>query len=242
MWSPRAEPHWVAPAYLALAVHASRVDVLSMRLTKVALTYGGLCTLLVWASVSTPAFIKLASLPRIEQLFGPYRPKYDLSNDLYAWGPGRRLLSQAFQEATEANGQEPAVVGGPHWMICAQAQAALEHQARVGCATEIPSDFDGWSPRHVWLGKASLLFVSDSRYPVEPERMFPDRYLERSWHAQVERGGVVVRTITIQQLTYNRGLAADSPSLGGSGLRPAARTKSSSLSVSGLGVVSNWSP
>src|SRR5690606_1480870 len=120
IWSNRAEPHWVAPPLLALGIHVARFDLVSRRLAQLCLATGAVLALLVWASVKTDAYVTLASSPVLKPL-GGYQARYDLTNDLYAWGPGGDLLRQALSDVTQATGTEPVVVGAPHWMICAQA-------------------------------------------------------------------------------------------------------------------------
>src|SRR5690606_25860782 len=124
-------------------------DMVSRRLTAFALGTGALFTLLVWLSVKTDVFVRLAT-SRTGQALGGYQPRYDLTNDLYAWGPGRRLLTQAVDDVVARTGRLPAVVGSPHWMICAQAQVALGKRVGVGCNSPLPTDFERWTPTERW--------------------------------------------------------------------------------------------
>jgi hypothetical protein len=205
LWSDRAEPHWIAPALLPLSIHIGRSELISKRLARACLITGALFTLAVWASVKTNVFIWLAN--SAGELFGGYQPRYDLTNDLHAWGPGRSLLQQAVQSAVQRNGQMPTVVGTPHWMICAQAQVAVGKELAVGCYAVLPSDFDRWMPRQQWHKAHTLLLVQDSRYPVDVEREFPSRRSVATWRTQVRRGSHVVRTIHITELENTTGTA-----------------------------------
>jgi hypothetical protein len=145
LWSDRAEPHWLAPAYLPLAVHLARSEVVSPKLARASLATGAVLTLLIWTAVKTDAYVRLAS-SGFGKLFGEYRPRYDLTNDLYAWGPGRQLLLNATRSAMTETHRLPVVVGAPHWMVCAQAQAAVQNRVAVGCQTPERTDFDDWLP------------------------------------------------------------------------------------------------
>jgi hypothetical protein len=191
IWSRVAEPHWIAPAYLALAVHAGRVDVISPRIKLGAVLSGVAIALLAWVWIKT-------SLP-MRILGSNYRPRYDVANDLYAWGPGRRLLEQSVRESMLEDQQLPVVVG-PHWVVCAQAQAALGHRVRVGCNSPERDDFDAWLPRPNWARARVLLFVTDDRFPVDAAREFNDRVVRGTGQAEVLRDRRVVRTIRVTRL------------------------------------------
>lgn len=208
LWSTRAEPHWVAPAYLSLAIQAARADVVSPRLAKVCLSTGAALTLLIWSAVKTDAYVRLAT-SSFGRMFGQYRPRYDLTNDLYAWGPGRQLLRDALGRAVVDSRRLPVVVGAPHWMICAQAQAAVQNQVPVGCLTPYPTDFDGWSPREKWQQAPVVLLVEDSRYPVDWAGLLVDRRLVESSQTRIRRAGVVVRVIRVLRLDLDRATASD---------------------------------
>jgi len=205
LWSDRAEPHWIAPPLLALGVHAARKDLLSPRLVKFALCSGSLLTLLVWLSVKTDVLIRFSTSAWGKAL-GGYEPRYDLTNDLYAWGPGKRLLTQAIDDVVAKQGRLPAVVGTPHWMICAQAQVALGTRVNVGCNSPLASDFDRWAPPERWRDAPTILLVHDSRYPVDLAADYPARSMTRSWRSQVRRADRDVRTLTITQLDLSEGI------------------------------------
>ncbi|HEU5073179.1 MAG TPA: glycosyltransferase family 39 protein [Polyangiaceae bacterium] len=206
LWSNRAEPHWIAPPLLALGVHAARKDLVSRRLVAIALGTGAVFTLFVWLSVKTDAVIRLAT-SKVGQAFGGYQPRYDLSNDLYAWGPGKRLLNQAVDDVVAKTGQLPAVVGSPHWMICAQAQVALGTRVGVGCNSPLATDFERWTPSERWREAPTILLVHDSRYPIDLAADYPSRSMTRSWRTQIRRADRVIRTLAITQLDRSEGVA-----------------------------------
>ena len=206
LWAARAEPHWIAPALLPLGIHAARMERLPRRLGSICLATGAVLTLCVWLAVKTDAYIELATSP-LGKALGGYQPRYDLTNDLYAWGPGQRVLRQAVDHVIATTGQRPVVVGAPHWMLCAQAQVAVRDRVPVGCHSILPTDFERWTPRAEWLGARTLLLVEDSRYPVLEIREFPARNVRATWRAQVRRGGQVVRTIRVTSLEKSRDVA-----------------------------------
>lgn len=210
LWSARAEPHWIAPPLLALGIHAARKDLVSRRLASFALGTGALFALLVWGSVKTDLGIRFAT-SATGQALGGYEPRYDLTNDLYAWGPGKRLLNQAVDAVVQKTGRLPAVVGSPHWMICAQAQVALGRRVGVGCNSPLPSDFDRWTPPERWRDAPTILLVNDSRYPIDLAADYPARSMTNSWRAQIRRADREVRTLTITQLDRTEGVAQRAP-------------------------------
>jgi hypothetical protein len=184
--------------------------VVSPKLARASLATGAVLTLLIWTAVKTDAYVRLAS-SGFGKLFGEYRPRYDLTNDLYAWGPGRQLLLNAIRSAMTETHRLPVVVGAPHWMVCAQAQAAVQNRVAVGCQTPERTDFDDWLPPLKWQHAAVLLLVEDSRYPVNPTGLFPNRRVVETWQTRVRRAGVVVRTIKVTRLDVDRANAERRP-------------------------------
>jgi hypothetical protein len=191
LWSRVAEPHWLAPAYLGLAVHVARRELVGRKLAIGSLATGVVITLVAWAWVRTPLPVHL--------LGSGYRARYDLANDLYAWRPGGQLLEESVARAFVETRTLPVVVG-PHWIVCAQAHAKLELRVPVGCNGPLRDDFDRWMPRERWLRAPVVLYVHDSRFDLRPERELPGRVA--TWQRQVDvlRGGRVVRTIWVTRL------------------------------------------
>jgi hypothetical protein len=199
LWSRVAEPHWLAPAYLPLAIHLGRRAVIGRALAFASIVTGVVVAIVAWLWVMTP-------LP-IHALGSAYRARYDLANDLHAWGPGRRLLQQSVAEA-RLEAQKIPVVVGPHYIVCAQAEAALGGQVPVGCNSPIRDDFDAWYPRERWLEAPVVLYVQDSRFEVDPMAELPGRVVRSVTTADVRRGGVVVRTIRITRLDKLSGVGS----------------------------------
>ncbi|HEX7669574.1 MAG TPA: hypothetical protein VF395_08325, partial [Polyangiaceae bacterium] len=198
LWSRVAEPHWVAPAYLALAVGASRVETGGVAFDRVCLGTGLLAVLVTFVLVTTPL---------LPQLSGPgYVPRYDLVNDLYAWKSAIPLVTDELF-AAEAQSQTTVVVG-PHWTVCGQVHAALGAKVPVGCLTPEGDDFSRWLPRKEWSKSPTLLFVTDDRFTAEPATTFPDRDVVSVRTVHVYRGGRKVRTIRVARLDH-RGVAMD---------------------------------
>jgi hypothetical protein len=191
LWSRVAEPHWLAPALLPLGLHLGRSSAVSSRLAQWALGTGAALTLLVWALVKTPLGTRWP-----ESL---YNPRYDLTNDLYVWGPAKRLLEDAVEQASMDSHTLPVVVG-PHWTVCAQAQVVVGRRVRVGCNSPLRDDFDRWFPRKEWLRAKTLLFVTDDRFAVDPSRELPERKVAAISRVGIRRGGRLVRTVQITRL------------------------------------------
>ncbi|MCC6902277.1 MAG: glycosyltransferase family 39 protein [Polyangiaceae bacterium] len=227
LWSRVAEPHWFAPAYLALAVHLGRAPIVGPRLARACWVTGVAIVAFAWIWIRTPV------APR--WLGRAYQPRYDIANDLYAWQPGAELLARSL--STLPPGESYAVVG-PHWTICAQAHALLGRRVRVGCNGPRRDDFDDWLPRGEWAEARHVLFVHDSRFAVDPEHDLPGRAVRGVFTAQVMRGGRLVRTLWVTHLEKTGAARAQA----GAADRPAERISSVSASGPWLGVVSSVSP
>ena len=191
LWSRVAEPHWLAPAYLPLGIQLARSNVIGRKLAIGSIATGAAIAVLAWAWIKTDLPIKL--------LGSHYRARYDLANDLYTWGPARQLLDDAI-ETTMIDEKNLPVVVGPHWVVCAQAAAAVNGVVPVGCNTPIHDDFDRWFPRKRWLAAPVILYVTDSRFHIDPAKELPDRTVKSISRIAIRRGGRVVRTVRIFRL------------------------------------------
>ncbi len=190
LFSRQAEPHWIAPALLALPVHgavqASRGKVLgSARLHKLAIGTGAALTLAVHAWVLSPGLLALAP--------ASYEPRYDIANELHGWPRAFEAIRESITEDT--------IVVGPHWTICAQIHAGMPG-VRVGCATPIQDDFDRWLPRSEWKSAPRVLFVSDNRFDTRAEDIFPGWARTQESRVTILRGGRRIRTFTLTRLEY----------------------------------------
>jgi hypothetical protein len=190
LWSRVAEPHWLGPAYLSLAVALPRLGPPHKWVTRSAVAIGVVAPIAAFVLVSTPLVPKLSGKG--------YRPRYDLVNDLYAWQAGLPLVRAELAEVT-SEGYAPVVVG-PHWTVCAQLHAGLGASIPVGCRTHEGDDFAGWFPPRTWSDAPVILYVTDDRFPEPPAAQFPHRDVVRIQSAQIYRGGRVVRTIRVARL------------------------------------------
>jgi hypothetical protein len=189
-WSRVAEPHWLAPAYLSLALGAARSGAVTRRVAGAAVAVGVAAVALAWLWVGTPL------APRY--LGHLYVPRYDLANDLYAWqGAARALREEVEQARHEAH--DVAIVG-PHWVVCAQVHAALGMGVPVGCESPNGDDFGTWYTRDDWASAATLIHVTDDRFALPAADRYPDRAAVSARRFQVYRGGRAVRTIRITRL------------------------------------------
>jgi len=140
-----------------------------------------------------------------------YEPRLDLSNELFGW-PG--VVDAVRQEATDAaspgDARGDVAVVGPHWVVCAQLEAALRGEWPVGCDTEVPDDFDAWWPRARWRAAEAIVWVSDARFetgsrlPTYAPLMATFVPL-RSRQVRVERDGRPVRFFTLTLLGRRAG-------------------------------------
>jgi hypothetical protein len=190
LWSRAAEPHWLAPSLLALVPAAARAQAVpSRRLLVASAALSGAVVAAVHAWVLIPAAMRLAP--------ASYDARFDLANELYGWEPVVRAVRS---EALPGPGPRPSgvVVVGPHWVICAQLEAALRGDAPVGCDTPVPDDFDAWLPRERWRNADSIVWVTDTRFGPPPD--LPAYGVVRTRHIHVRRGGKEVRLFTITVL------------------------------------------
>lgn len=202
LWSPVAEPHWIAPPLLALPVHAARRAgaVLRPRLVAIGAGVAAVFTLLAHAWVLVPAAARL--MP------ADVDPKADIASELYGWPTAIEAVRD--QMAIAATPFDPegrdVVVVGPHWTVCAQLNAALA-DVRVGCATPIRDDFDRWLPRETWRRADNVLFVTDNRFPGDGAEQLPAHVKVSQSRVRVLRGGRTARTFELH--LYSRRQGAD---------------------------------
>ncbi|MBV9946457.1 MAG: hypothetical protein JOZ69_06395, partial [Myxococcales bacterium] len=164
LWSRVAEPHWIAPALLALVPAAARAPGgPSPRRIAAACALGGAMVAAVYAWVLVPSLVRFVPA-------SAYDARLDLANELQGWPQVVRTIR------AETDGLVPAAadardlaVVGPHWVICAQLEAGLQGARAVGCDTPVADDFDGWLPRGVWRRAEVVVWVGDARFPDPPD-------------------------------------------------------------------------
>jgi hypothetical protein len=213
----RAEPHWVAPLYLALPLHLARhwEQASASRSCAEGVRPKGLGRTMARGAVASGlvlvALAHLAVLTSIlpQVLGGRYVARYDLTNDLYAWRPGLAVVRRALVESLDPQ-EAPPVIVGPHWTVCAQVHAGLPGSVLVGCDGDEPADFERWLPRSTWTQAPTLLYVSDDRFTSDG-RELAQRHVDAEWHANVIRGGRVVRRITVTRLKWAAGASTINP-------------------------------
>jgi hypothetical protein len=195
LWSRSAEPHWLAPAFLSLALHAARhAPVLGRRFAIACVATSMSLVLALHAWVLVPALAQVVP-------DSAYDPRYDLANELYGWPDAvERVRKVAEAEATSTYQRGDIIAVGPHWTVCAQLHAHLQKFIPVGCDTPIPDDFDDWLSRERWRAADVLLFVTDNRFDVDVREAFPNRVVTKERVIDVKRGGRVVREFKIRVL------------------------------------------
>jgi hypothetical protein len=190
LWSRVAEPHWMAPAYLSLAVALPLVSPPTKAVVRSCMAIGVVAPVLGFALVATPLLPKLMG--------ERYQPRYDLVNDLYAWQSGLPLV-RAEVEEVRGEGYAPFVVG-PHWTVCAQVHAGLGLSVPVGCRTKEGDDFATWYPESTWTRAPVILYVTDDRFPAPAAAEFPHRDVARIQSTRLYRAGHLMRTIRVARL------------------------------------------
>lgn len=194
VWSPVAEPHWLAPALLALPIHAARrigEHALTSRRTFVASVAVALLLTIVahlWVLIPSSARLLPAGADR----------RLDISSELYGWPTAIEAVKEQMASVGtpfDPEGREVVIVG-PHWTVCAQLHAALAG-VRVGCATPIRDDFDTWLPREQWQKAEHVLFVTDNRFPGDGAKQLPGLVRSGQSRVRILRGGRIVRTFEL---------------------------------------------
>ncbi|HEX8792086.1 MAG TPA: glycosyltransferase family 39 protein [Polyangiaceae bacterium] len=192
LWSRVAEPHWIAPALLALVPAAARAPhVPSRRLVVASAAIGGLFVAGIHVAALTPLGVRLAPASA--------DPRLDLTNELYGWP---RVVAAAREEAlaewTPVTRPGDIAIVGPHWVVCAQLEAALRGAFPVGCNTPVYDDFDDWYPRTRWHDADVIVWVTDRRFGPPPE--LQHHVVLRSREVPIQRGGRVVRVFDVTVL------------------------------------------
>jgi hypothetical protein len=200
LWSRVAEPHWIAPAFLALplayALRGQKI-VLPRRLGAAAIGIAAALSLAVHAWVLFPGIGAELLPPSL------YDARLDISNELYGWPPVIDLVREvAAKHHAQAPDPGELVVVGPHWIVSAQLEAALGPDLPVGCASRDrdAADFKNWYPPDRWRQASLLVFVRDDRFPDDAPLRFPGRIRLSRDSVDIRRAGRVVRSFTIDVL------------------------------------------
>ena len=202
LWSRVAEPHWIAPALLALVPAAARATRAPSR--RMVFATGAVSAAMVLA-------VHVWTLVPGARRFGPEGgdPRLDLTNELFGWPGVIDAVREEARAAWSPDAQRGEVVAaGPHWVICAQLDAALRGEWPVGCDTPVRDDFDTWWPRSRWRDAEVVVWVSDTRFDKEPQipsfaALLKTHALVRSRLIRVDRDGGTVRLFTVSVL-YRR--------------------------------------
>ena len=200
LWSRVAEPHWIAPALLALGPAAARSpSAPSRRLVLATSAAAALMVVGVHAWTLVPRMTELAAADA--------NPRLDLTHELFGWP---RVITAVREEAgafwSPDDQRGDLVVVGPHWVICAQLEAALRERWPVGCNTPIRDDFDDWWPRKLWHEAQFVVWVSDTRFdPAGSAPSYAPLLVShtpiRSRQVSVQRDGRQVRLFTVTVLS-----------------------------------------
>ncbi len=196
LWSPVAEPHWIAPALLALPLRVALREDAQLRI------FGGRRVFVAGAALAA-AFTLAAHVwvlvpEAVRLLPQDADPKLDIASELYGWPTTLAAVKEQMATAGtpfDPEGREVVIVG-PHWTVCAQLQAGLPG-IRVGCATPIPDDFDGWLPRDQWRAAEHVLFVTDNRFPGDGAEQLPAHVKGAQSRVRVLRGGRTARVFEL---------------------------------------------
>jgi hypothetical protein len=193
LWSRVAEPHWMAPALLSLVPALARAPrPAPKRLIIAAGATGAAAVAAVHAWVLWPAASRFVPVPQ--------DPRVDLANELYGWPEVvRAVRAEAASAWAPGSVRGDVAVVGPHWVVCAQLEAALRGEIAVGCDTPIRDDFDLWWPRALWKKADAIIWVTDARFGPPPA--LASYATARTSKVRLFRGGRAVRVFTIATMT-----------------------------------------
>ena len=195
LWSPVAEPHWIAPALLVLPIHAARRATTGSVLVSRRWFVAGLGTAAA-LTVFAHAWVLLPESGKL--LPASVDAKADISSELYGWPRVTNAIKDQLKSVAtpfDPEGREVVVVG-PHWVVCGQLAAAMPTQP-VGCATPVRDDFDDWLPREKWKKSEHVLFVTDARFPGDGHELLPEHTQSGVSRVRIIRGGRVARTFEL---------------------------------------------
>jgi len=189
LWSRAAEPHWLAPSWLALVPIAARDPAATpRRLVVAASSISGALVVAVHAWVLIPGLATLAPSSADARI--------DISNELYGWPEVIRAVREEVEARHDAGAADETIAAvGPHWVICAQLEAAIRGEFPVGCNTPVRDDFDDWLPRRRWNDADAVLWVTDTRFGPPPN--LSGRMPSRSREVAIWRGHRTVRVFTL---------------------------------------------
>jgi hypothetical protein len=198
LWSRVAEPHWIAPALLSLVPAAARSPTPpSRRLVVAASAVAAGIVAAAYAWVLVPSLQRLAG--------GAYDSRLDIANELRGWPAAVAAVEKeaaSIAPAASATRGEIAVVA-PHWVLCAQLDAALRGSIPVGCDSPIRDDYDDWFPRARWRRADFVVWVTDNRFPDAPPPS--DFAVVTTRDVTIFRGGHAARVFHVSLLA-RRGL------------------------------------
>jgi hypothetical protein len=224
LWSRASEPHWIAPALLALPLlHAVRITRRAKHEDAIeeppyfasrALGAGAVVTAFAM-TIAVHAWVLVPDAMRLWPASAP--PRGNIARELFGWPDAVAAVRRSL-ESIPAPLREPAgddilsrtnalefaidtpIVVGPHWTICAQIHAALGPTVPVGCMTPVTDDFDRWMPRDIWTHARSLVVVRDDRFEVDLAHDFPTHVLAGRTRVSVTRGGRILRVFIVDVL------------------------------------------
>lgn len=200
LWSRVAEPHWIAPALLALPIHYARRTT-STPLVSRRFGIASLATSLAIVAAAH-AWILVPSLVRFTP--ASFDASRDITSELYGWPEAIAAVRRIAVEArAPGSDRGDLVVVGPHWVICAQLEAGLATTPSappVGCATPIRDDFDRWYPRATWQRAETIVLVTDGRFAVDAATLAPKHVESRQERVTIWRAGRVARIFVVRVL------------------------------------------
>lgn len=181
-----AEPHWLAPVYLPIAIYAGTQD--PIRFARKGAYLATAMSAFVYAWVLSSSMAKL----------WPIDPKADITNELFGWQSTLTSVQDTVEAARTPLDANDVVVVGLHWTVCGQLRAGLPRSIDVGCMTHGGDDWDTWLPRDTWMKRGTVILVTTDKLGMDrPEELFPDFAIDGDSRVSMFRGGRPMRVFHI---------------------------------------------
>ncbi len=187
-WTPESEPHWSAIGYLPLfplaGLFLARHDAKSFshKALQVALIFAAVANIGLWVHILSNTFVE--ALPD-----DSYRPKLDISNELYGWDEAGNEMQRLVSE-----NRNLAFAASYHYTMCGQLEFALKGALPVYCANHRRDAFDFFTDSSMPPVGRDGLIVTDNRYDREPRELYQCKDMQDLSRIDIKRGSKTVRT------------------------------------------------
>lgn len=187
-------PHWPALGYLPLLIfvpywynksiqiaHKSKKNILNSIFVLLLLI-----DLLFTAIIPLQVIYKIIPVPR------NLPERVDITNELYGWREVSKKISSLLSK-------DSFVLTHRHYLAnqIAFYLKYLNSPAKVYCLNEYTDQYDFWQDTFEELNNRDAVFVTDDRFPIEVEKVYPFKNFLTKEEINIYRRGKIVRTFYI---------------------------------------------